>query len=154
MIVIMNINKISFSEIKSFWIREKHFNNVHKKTINEKIDSLGPYKCEIENPKIQAYGLFDADNLIGVTQIQEWKNDTVRWRTNNIIPSYRGNDLAWFLLRNVVKDDWSDFKMLFGWFRESAYGWAPKHGFNDYDGQWHMNENNLYIGVIQEIKRI
>jgi hypothetical protein len=145
-----NIKEITFEEIHQYWIDQKHFHVMNKK-INERIYTLGPYTCDIKTPKVQAYGLFDDDILIGTTQIQEWSKTMVRCRAYNIIPEYRGNDLFWHFLSNIICDHWNEYEYIFGWLRENVYGWAQQHGFELYDGIWYDHDETKYIAVIKNI---
>ncbi len=122
------IREIDFKTLKDWWVRTDHF-NVPDKEYSRTVTELGPFRSIFLNPKVQEYGLFDGKKHIGVTQFQEWDEDTVRWRTINILPEYRGNDIAWWMLSEIWKRDWSDRDYMIGWFVEQYIPWTKKYGF-------------------------
>lgn len=142
----MQVRHIEFEVIKNYWIEVNHFNDPNKKYAPI-VRQLGHLNCELPNPKWYCYGLFDGPLLIGVTQFIEWSQDTVRYRTLNIRPAYRGRDLGRFLVFEAYKMDWSQFRYLFGWVRESHYAWARRQNFKEVDGVW----NDGHIAMIKNM---
>lgn len=129
------IKHIDFESLKSYWIQVDHFRDPSKRILDV-ISTLGPYKTIYKDPKRQAYGLFNEDKIIGVTQLVEWEPHLIRYRTINILPEYRGNDLGWFLLEGAWKMDWSHCDTMMGWVRDTHYDWSLKHGFKE-EGDWY-----------------
>lgn len=132
----MEVKHIDFETIKDYWIEVNHFNNEPNKVIKEVARRLGPHKIGYDDPKRICYGLYDSDNLIGVTQLVQWQPGLVRYRTINVRELYRGKDLGWALLETAWNLDWKGSGKLFGWIRGSHYKWALDHGFVDYDTDW------------------
>lgn len=133
----MNVVRISFNDLKSYWIEVDHFKNPDK-NIREVVRQLGPYKTEIADPRRFSYGLFDGSALVGVTHLVQWSDCLVRYRTLNVRPSRRGRDLGLFLLSSAISMDWSSSDNdLFGWIRREHQPWASAHGFKPLDGSWH-----------------
>ncbi len=131
----LRIEPISFSTIKTYWIEVDHFQDPNK-TYVEFPRTLGHLSSNIQSPKSQCYGLYATTQLIGVTQLIEWAPLMVRYRTINIRPEYRGQDLGYFLLETAVTRDWQNFRQLFGWVRRPHYAWSIQHGFKELDGIW------------------
>jgi hypothetical protein len=146
----MDVNRISFDEIKSYWIEVDHFGNPNKK-IREVVRRLGAHESTVEEPRRFSYGLFDSGRLIGVTHLVEWSNDWLRYRTINVRKSYRGRDLGWFLLCAALDMDWRDWKKpdkhLFGWVKRDHLAWSEAHGFKPADDRWHDD----HIAVIKPL---
>jgi hypothetical protein len=134
----MIVQHIDFETIKQFWIDVNHFNEPDKKIV-EIIKRLGKHRTFITNPKRISYGLFNNNNLIGVTHLVRWSDTHVRYRTLHILKEYRGNDLGWYLLKAAYKKDWQGEGNLFGWIRNTHYLWAKNHGFVDIDSTWTDN---------------
>ena len=133
----MDVARISFSDIKSYWIDVDHFKDPNKR-IREVVRRLGPYKTEMLDPRRFSYGLFDEGVLVGVTHLVQWSESLVRYRTLNVLPSHRGGELGWFLLSSAINMDWkSPENDLFGWIRRDHQAWAGAHGFKPLDGSWH-----------------
>ena len=131
----LDIEVITFDELVKYWKDVNHFQDPNKR-YTEIIKTLGPYKTKFKDPKRIAYGLFDGMDLIGVTQLVQWNDDIVRYRTINIREEYRGQDLGWKLLEEAWYRDWSDNKYLFGWVKDTHYNWSIFHGFKEVDGIW------------------
>lgn len=112
----MEVRRITWTELKKYWERYNHFGD--NKKYDRVVTQLGPYKCQYENPRCQAYGLFDRTKLIGVTQLTEWSKTWTRHRTIRISKSYRGRKLGWYLLLGALEDGWHGFQHNFGWVRE------------------------------------
>jgi N-acetylglutamate synthase-like GNAT family acetyltransferase len=135
----MNVSRISFDELKSYWIEVDHF-KVPNKKIREVVRQLGPYKCEMTDPRRFSYGLYDGEELVGVTHLVQWSDQLVRYRTLNVRRSHRGRGLGSFLLTCAINMDWkSSDHDLFGWIRRDHQAWAKIHGFKPLDGSWHDN---------------
>ena len=136
----MDVTRISFDELKSYWIEVDHFQDPDKK-IREVVRRLGPLESSIADPRRESYGLFDGGRLVGATHLVKWNDYWVRFRTLNVRPEYRGRDLGWFLLSRAVNLDWQDRKQpeqyVFGWVRRDHRGWSDGHGFQPFDGRWH-----------------
>ena len=133
----MDVERISFNELKSYWIEVDHFKDPDKK-IREVVRRLGPYKTQRQDPRRFSYGLFDDGTLVGVTHLVQWSGALVRYRTLNVRSSHRGRDLGWFLLGSAINMDWaSTDNDLFGWIRRDHQAWASAHGFKPLDGSWH-----------------
>ncbi len=129
----VEIERISFAELKQYWIEVDHFRQPDKK-IREVVRTLGPYTCAIEDPRRQSYGMLVDGGLIGVTHLVQWDGNWLRYRTLNIREAYQGpEDLGWKLLRRAVDMDWRDWKLdgryLFSWARRSHVAWSLAHGF-------------------------
>lgn len=139
----MIVKQITFEQIKNYWIDVNHFKDPNKKIV-EVISTLGPHKTPYADPKRIAYGLFDADRLIGVTQLVQWKQNTVRYRTLNILAEFRGRDLGWFLILSAWNMHWQDNDMLVGWIRNTHYQWAKTHNFHQIDQQW--TDDHILMG--------
>ena len=140
------VKKITFPEIKNYWIEVDHFKEPNKKVI-EVITSLGHLKNTLEQPRRQSYGLFLRERLIGVTKLVEWENEFVRYRTLNIRKEFRGSDLGWSLLMEAYSDGWQQ-RNLFGWVRRSHYDWSRSKGFVELDGIW--NEDHIAMVLKKE----
>ena len=136
----MDVTRISFEDLKSYWIEIDHFEDPDKK-IREIVRRLGPYEMTITDPRRFSYGLFDGRRLVGVTHLVHWSENLVRYRTLNVRQSHRGRDLGAFLLRAAVNMDWQDWKSadmsVFGWIRRDHQPWALLQGFKPLDGSWH-----------------
>lgn len=133
--MVKTIKKIDFETIKNYWIEVDHFKDP-KKNIVEVVKHLGPHTTIYHDPRRISYGLYDNDKLIGATQLIQWDENRVRYRTLNIRKEYRGKDLGWFLLSNSYERDWKNYGKLFGWIRDSHYNWAKAHGFVKIDNKW------------------
>ena len=136
----MDVKRISFDDLKSYWIEIDHFANP-KKRIREVVRHLGAHESDIADPHRISYGLFDDGRLIGVTHLVEWSRTWVRYRTINVRPAYRGRDLGWFLLRSAVNLDWQEWKtpdkFVFGWVKRDHLAWSLAHDFRPFDNRWH-----------------
>jgi len=132
------VEHIDFETLKNYWIEVDHFKDPNKRIV-EVIKYLGPHTTPFINPRRIAYGLYDSDRLIGATQIVQWTNSHVRYRTLNIRKEYRGQDLGWYLLNTAYKQDWQGRGKLFGWIRDSHYTWAKSHDFTELDHTWTEN---------------
>lgn len=133
----MDVARISFRELKSYWIEVDHF-KVPNKKIRKVVRQLGPYRAEMTDPRRFSYGLYDGPELVGVTHLVQWSDSLVRYRTLNVRHSHRGRDLGWFLLSSAIEMDWkSTDQELFGWIRRDHQAWAKLHGFKPLDGSWH-----------------
>jgi len=149
------VRKIVFSEIRDYWIEVKHF-HISNKIITETVTQLGPYKSkyDMENQKTQSYGLFDDNYIIGATQICEWDDHIIRWRSSNIREAYRSKGLFYNLLSTIIANDWSDKLTLIGWFRLSVMWWPLSNNFQSYDGINHDHDGDVYSMVTKPIKDI
>lgn len=133
----MDVARISFSLLKSYWIEVDHFKDPDK-NIRELVRRLGPYVSELSDPRRFSYGLYDNEKLVGVTHLVQWSDALVRYRTLNVLQSHRGRDLGAFLLGSAIKLDWRGLDHdLFGWIRREHQPWALNHGFMPLDGTWH-----------------
>jgi len=137
----IEVRRIPFDVLKQYWIEVDHFRNPDKK-IREVVRVLGPYECTIEDPRRESYGLFQGDDLIGVTHLVQWDDRWLRYRTLNIRESHQGpEDLGWILLRRAIDQDWRDWKAdgryLFGWIRRHHVPWSLAHGFEQIGDTWH-----------------
>jgi len=136
----MDVNRISFDELKSYWIEVDHFGNPKKK-IREIVRQLGAHESSLDDPRRISYGLFDDGRLVGVTHLIEWSDRWLRYRTINVRRTYRGRDLGWFLLRAAVNMDWQAWKgpdnYVFGWVKRNHLAWSLAHDFKPFDGRWH-----------------
>jgi len=136
----MDVARISFEDLKSYWIEIDHFEDPDKK-IREIVRRLGPYQSTLADPRRFSYGLFDEKHLVGVTHLVQWSDNLVRYRTLNVRQSHRGRNLGSFLLSAAIDLDWRDRKSadryLFGWIRREHQAWAVQHGFKPLDGSWH-----------------
>lgn len=135
----MEVARIPFEDLKSYWIEVDHFKERDKK-IREVVRRLGPYKSAITDPRRFSYGLFEEQELAGVTHLVQWSDTLLRYRTLNIRKAHRGKDLGSLLLRSAIDMDWRDWKSgdryLIGWVRRDHLAWVCAHGFKPYDGQW------------------
>lgn len=136
----MDVKHISFDALKAYWERTDHFGQSGKK-VREVVRSLGPYPAKLKDPPRQSYGLFDGDQMIGATHLVVWSDAWLRYRTINVQPQYRGQNLGWFLLSQSVNMDWQDWKQpdryLFGWVKRDHQAWSLSHGFHAHDDIWH-----------------
>jgi GNAT superfamily N-acetyltransferase len=133
----MDVARISFNDLKSYWIEVDHFKDPNKK-IREVVRALGPYRTEMPDPRRFSYGLYDDGKLVGVTHLVQWSDALVRYRTLNVRPSHRGKDMGSFLLSSAINMDWKpSVNDLFGWIRRDHQAWASAHGFKPLDGRWH-----------------
>jgi len=136
----MDVNRISFDALKSYWIEVDHFGNPKKK-IREVVRCLGTHESSLEDPRRISYGLFDGNRLIGVTHLVEWSSHWLRYRTINVHQDYRGRNLGWFLLRSAVNLDWQEWKRsgnyVFGWVKRDHLAWSVTHDFKPVDNRWH-----------------
>jgi len=137
---IFEVRHIDFETLKKWWIKTDHF-KVPDKQYNRIVTKLGPYRSLITEPRVFEYGLFDGEKHIGVTQLQEWDEETVRWRTINVLPEYRGEDLAWFMLREAWKKDWQEYPYFMGWFVMQYVPWTEKYGFKRFDDKEPYNDH-------------
>jgi len=131
----MKVCKIDFEVIKQYWIEVDHFREPNK-LIKPFVRRLGPHKTIFDNPRRIAYGLFCDGKLIGVTQLVQWSNTQVRYRTLNIRENFRGKNLGWYLLETAYNTDWRGCGNLFGWVRDTHYEWALRHKFFVIDSSW------------------
>jgi hypothetical protein len=148
----MDVNRISFDDLKSYWIEVDHFGNPKKK-IREVVRRLGVHESSLDDPCRISYGLFDNGRLIGVTHLVEWSDRWLRYRTINVRRSYRGRDLGWFLLRSAVNMDWQAGKHLdnyvFGWVKRDHLAWSLAHNFKPFDERWH-DDHTAVIKPLRE----
>lgn len=138
----MIVKNIELETLYNYWIEVDHF-GVKDKVIVDHISTLGPHITTFTDPKKISYGLYDNDYLIGVTQLVEWDETRIRYRTVNIRKEYRGKDLGWFLLKTAWKRDWTDNKYLFGWIKDTHYRWAVEHDFAEIDIRWQDNHTGM-----------
>jgi len=131
----MDIKEIDFETLKNYWIEVDHFKDPNKRIV-EVIRSLGPHITTYSDPRRIAYGLYSGNTLIGATQLVQWSDTHVRYRTLNVREQFRGQDLGWYLLSSAYEKDWKGRGKLFGWIRNTHYPWAKKHGFVDLDSKW------------------
>lgn len=129
------VKQIDFETLKSYWIEVDHFKDPNKRII-EVIKYLGPHTSPYEDPRRIAYGMYDQDVLIGATQLVQWNETHVRYRTLNVREEYRGQGIGWELLNTAYNQDWQSCGNLFGWIRNTHYDWAVAHGFTDLDQNW------------------
>ena len=134
----MDIKEIDFQTLKNYWIEVDHFKDPNKRIV-EVIRSLGPHITPYKDPRRIAYGLYSGNDLIGATQLVQWSDTHVRYRTLNIREQYRGQGLGWLLLGTAYERDWQGCGKLFGWIRDTHYNWAVQHGFTDFDKTWTDN---------------
>ena len=146
----MDVNRITFDDIKSYWIEVDHFGDPKKK-IREVVRQLGAHETPLEDPRRFSYGLFDDGQLIGVTHLVEWSQHWLRYRTINVRKQYRGRDLGWFLLCSAVNMDWQDWKTpdkcVFGWVKRNHLAWSLAHDFKPVDDRWHDD----HIAVVRPL---
>ncbi len=146
----MDVNRISFEEIKSYWVEVDHF-GIPNKRIKDVVRRLGAHQSTLENPRRISYGLFDNGRMIGVTHLVEWSQQWLRYRTINVREQYRGRDLGWYLLRTAVNMDWQDWKTpdkyVFGWVKRDHLAWSLAHGFKPVDDRWHED----HIAVVRPL---
>ncbi len=135
----MDVNRISFDQLKAYWVEVDHFGVAGKKFRNV-VRTLGDYRSTLADPARFSYGLFDSGELIGVTHLVQWDEDWLRYRTLNIRQAYRSRNLGWYLLRTAVAQDWKDRvpapTYIFGWVRREHQAWSITHGFTPADGRW------------------
>ena len=129
------VKQIDFKTLKNYWIEVDHFKDPNKRIV-EVIKYLGPHTTPYSDPKRIAYGLYSNDVLIGATQLVQWNETHVRYRTLNVRQEYRGQGLGWLLLSTAYEKDWVGHGNLFGWIRNTHYTWALAHGFTDLDAKW------------------
>jgi len=129
------VKRIDFKTLKNYWIEVDHFKDSNKRIV-EIIKYLGPHTTPYSDPKRIAYGLYDGDMLIGATQLVQWNETHVRYRTLNVREAYRGQGLGWYLLTSSYYQDWKRCGKLFGWIRNTHYPWARAHGFVEIDNKW------------------
>ena len=132
------VKKINFETIRDYWIEVNHFDDPNKQ-IHEVIYTLGPHNNPYEDPRRISYGLFDEEKLIGATQLVQWSETHVRYRTLNVREQYRGKDLGWYLLNTAYHQDWQMFEYIFGWIRDTHWNWAKRHDFVETDQHWTDN---------------
>lgn len=149
----MDVNRISYAALKSYWIEVDHFSDPEKR-IRELVRRLGPFETAIADPRRESYGLFDDGRMVGVTHLVQWSDDWVRYRTLNVRSSHRGRDLGWFLLRSALDRDWGDWKVpgkyVFGWVRRDHLAWSEAHDFKPFDGRWHDD----HIAMIKPVAEV
>ena len=135
----MDVNRISFDDLKAYWVEVDHFGVAGKKFRNV-VRSLGDYRSTLADPTRFSYGLFDSGELIGVTHLVQWDEEWLRYRTLNIRQAFRDQNLGWYLLSTAVKMDWKDKLLaptyMFGWVRREHQAWLITHGFAPADGRW------------------
>jgi GNAT superfamily N-acetyltransferase len=129
------VKEIDFETLKNYWIEVDHFKDPNKRIV-EVIKYLGPHTTPYHDPRRIAYGLYDNDKLIGATQLVQWEENRVRYRTLNVREEYRGEGFGWFLLASAYERDWKGCGKLFGWIRDTHYNWAKVHGFVEIDDKW------------------
>lgn len=129
------VKQIDFETLKNYWIEVDHFKDPNKRIV-EVIKYLGPHTTPYSDPRRIAYGLYSNDTLIGATQLVQWSETHVRYRTLNVREEYRGQSLGWMLLSTAYKKDWVGHGNLFGWIRDTHYNWAQNHNFVKYDKEW------------------
>lgn len=135
----MDVNRISFDQLKTYWVEVDHF-GVPDKKFHEIVRTLGDCQSTITDPPRFSYGLFDAGELIGVTHLVQWDEEWLRYRTLNIRSAYRSRDLGWYLLKAAVAMDWKKSvpapNYVFGWVKRVHQSWSIAHGFEPADGRW------------------
>jgi N-acetylglutamate synthase-like GNAT family acetyltransferase len=139
----MDIKEIEFETLKKYWVEVNHFSDTH--VIKDVIKVLGAHITPYSAPKRIAYGLYSNNTLVGATQLVQWNEDTVRYRTINIVKEHRGKDLGWYLLNNAYKQDWNNYSKLFGWVKLTHFDWARRHGFKEIDSDW----TDGHIGMVK-----
>lgn len=150
----MKIKQIQFSQLVDYWKDTEHFAHVPNKKYNEIIKYLGPFECKLENPKAISYGVFDGDKMIGGTQIQEWDETTVRFRTVNIREEYRGKNLGYWMIKRSILSDWFTYELVIEWMRDSIIRWCESNGFEDYEGGvWDTSEDIPHKMMCKKIER-
>lgn len=143
------IKRIDWHTLVEYWKTVDHFKDPNKR-YNTHINQLGPYFTPYKNPRKINYGLYDGDNLIGVTQLVEWQKNIVRYRTINVLNTYRGEDLGWRLLYSAWASDWTDYEHLIGWIRGNHIAWAEDHGFEKYGD--YMDDHIMMIRDMSDVK--
>lgn len=143
-----DLRRIPFNIICDYWVEVDHFKDPNKRIV-EVIKTLGPHTTTYTNPKRISYGLYDGSRMIGATQLVQWSDDFVRYRTLNIRKEYRNQNLGWELLETAWNADWKECSThLFGWIRDTHYDWAIAHDFIDYDADW----SDSHIAMIRKMK--
>lgn len=140
--------RIGWETLVQYWKDVDHFQDPNKR-YNQHINRLGPYHTPYKNPRKINYGLYDDDQLIGATQLVEWQENIVRYRTVNVLNKYRGQDLGWRLLYSAWASDWTEYTHLLGWVRNNHMPWAVNHGFKPYGD---IQED--HIMMIREMKDV
>jgi hypothetical protein len=143
----LNVCKISFSDCRAYWLSVDHFRDPNKHIL-EFVKRLGPFETKLCEPSRQAYGLFDGERLVGVTQLVQWSDEWLRYRTINILKEYRGQDNGWYLLKTAYHLDWKHMPYLFGWVRRDHVGWAKAKGFTFINDNWQDD----HVGMTREMK--
>jgi hypothetical protein len=128
----IKVKEISFDTLKTYWTDQKHFDADHD--CKEVVRYLGTHINAYTDPKRKCYGLYYLDEIIGGTQLVQWNEDVVRYRTINVKPKYRGYDLGWYLIQQGLQD--FQCSKLFGWIKHNHIDWAKKHGFYEVDHCW------------------
>ena len=146
-ITLFDVRDLDFEDLVVYWKYTNHFNDA-KKIYKEVVKKLGPYQCNISFPAHKAYGLYHNNTLVGATQIMQWDYLTVRFRTINILPEYRGNGLGWHLIDTAIKRDWNKYEELFGWMSLRRLNWAIK---NEFEVQIESN-SGTHVGVFKKLK--
>lgn len=122
------VQRISFAEITRYWVEQNHFGDPQK-VILEHVTHLGKHQSPYQNPRRISYGLFLERQTIGVTHLVQFNEKWVRYRTLNVLPQFRGQDLGWRLLCAAIQMDWPLPLTVFGWVRATHQRWALKKGF-------------------------
>lgn len=148
----MEVKHISFNALKAYWEKTDHFGQPDKK-VREVVRSLGPYPAMLKDPPRQSYGLYDGNQMIGATHLVVWSDNWLRYRTINVQPQYRGQDLGWLLLSRAVNMDWQNWKQpdryLLGWVKRDHQAWSLAHGFHTHDDTWH-DDHTIMIKPLLE----
>lgn len=124
-----NVFTISFETFKNFLYENNHIDKKQYENFRPYCRYLDKYVSKLENPFYEFYGLFDANDLIGVTSIQEWQDNELfkekvfRYRYIYIKKQYRGQDLAWKFLTYVCKFP------LFAYAKDSHIQWCVNKNF-------------------------
>lgn len=142
----LEIRHIDFPTLVNYWKEHNHFNN-KEKIYHPIVSKLGPFTLQLESPHYQCYGLFDNNKMIGGTQLMDWDWDTVRFRTINILDTYRGRNLGLYLITKAWDMDWQSRIYLFGWMNLNYEWWAIHCGFDLLE----FSRSNTHIGVKKEM---
>lgn len=132
-----SVKEISWETFIMFLYRSNHVTFEHMRSTKEYCGYLSNLKSIVDNPKYKFYGLFDTNDLVGVTSLCEFwdghviPKDTLRYRFIFLNPEYRKNGLAGKLLHYVKNlPEWRDYKRLFGYAKESHVAWCKSQGFD------------------------
>ena len=156
----MKVKRISWGELKNYWIEVNHFEDKAKE-YTEIVKTLGHFECGFNTPRVEAYGLFKNDYMIGATQMIQWNKNWNRFRTVNIREKYRGNNLGVFMVDQAAFLFDIASKYLFAWVRVDYIDYFTKTGFEKIselvvDKYHHLRHQGMLKGenVAGEKKRI